>query len=368
MKEDTPTRGSGLLAVLVFLLVLTVGAIGFTVSWDNLFEIAEPYLPGDLDNEYVTIEWAHAIPAVVDGGIISLTLMRLLNAMKGRKISFATWFLNVLIVVTVVVNATAGDRALGMLLHALPAAVYVAVSETFIASILKRYKLIDDDKPKVVRRGITLARWILAPISTFVMWRIMTISATDDLRVFVLLSETRAAQHSAWRDEHGAMWWFPVLGVSKANRTGLKMRLLKLSVGTAEPQNQNHETGSLVSGTGALVPETVKPEPQNRPKPVPETVQPEPKPVLETVTRKPEDQNRKVVTVKPEPKTVSAKTASEQQKLIREALDILYDSDPTDLDRPYRNMQDIASALRVGKKKVVEANQLRRASLEAHGR
>ncbi len=363
-QEEKTSIGSGLLAVLVFVLVLVVGAIGFTVSWDNLYGIAEPYLSGDLDTEYVTIAWAHAIPAVVDGGIISLTMMRLLNAMKGRSIPFATWFLNALIVVTVVVNATAGDRALGMLLHALPAAVYVAVSETFIHSFLKRYKILDDGKPKTRQRGITLARWVLAPVSTFRMWRVMTISATDDLRVFVLLSETRATQHSAWRDEHGAAWWFPVLGVSRADRTGLKMRLLKLSVGTVEPENQNQETGSLVLETSPPVPGTAKPEPRNWVEPVLETAEPKPQ---NQVAPKPRPRNRVVEgtateTGTSEPLDVDGMTKEEKDAVIMQALVDLYDPDVTPT---LNNMAAIAEHFHVGKARVVKINKQRLALLEA---
>ena len=310
------------------------------------------------------MKWAHALPAVIDGGILALTFMRLWNAINGRWLPFAAWFLNTLIAATIIINATSGDGKLSMLIHALPAAVYVAVSETFIHSISKRYKRISDGKPKEKKRGITLARWILAPVSTFTMWRIMTISATDDLRVFVQLSETRAAQHSSWRTEHGSTWWFPVLGVSKADRTGLKMRLLKLSVGTVEPQNQNQGTGSAVLETRTMVPETAKPEPQNRPEPVLETGKPEPR---NQVAPKPVRQNRVVEgtateTGTAEPLDVDGMTKAEKDAVIMKALVDLYADD----DRPsLGNIAAIAEHYHCGKARVVRINKQRQALIES---
>ncbi len=350
----------------MFILVLAVGAIGFTVSWDNLLKVAESALPGTLDTSYVSVKWAHALPAVIDGGILALTFMRLWNAIYGRRLPFATWFLNVLIAATIAINATSGDSKLSMLIHALPAAVYVAVSETFIHSISKRYKVVNDHKPKT--SGITLSRWILAPFSTFVMWRVMTIAGSNELAVFVQIARMRIVQHKAWRDERGSGWWVPVLGVSKADRTELNMRLLELSVGTTEPQNQNQKqpgTGSLVSETSNLVPETVKPEPQNWAEPVPETVQPKPR---NQVARKPRNQNRVVEgtateTGTAEPLDVDGMTKDEKDAAIMKTLDDLYDPDVTP---SLSNMTEIAKHFHVGKARVVEINKRRLALIAAN--
>lgn len=229
-SEDKPKPGfwravgTGLAVLGIGSLGAGIGLIGFAVSFDTLTDIAKPVMAGDIPG--TGIPWATTLPAVVDALIVFLSAMRIVKAARGKRSPVIEILEYSLIGVTVVLNATVGDTLRDRVVHAAFPAAYVIVTAVGTVVILDRFETI---RRKAARDRITFARWLLATLDTFSLWRNMKIAGTGSFAVAIRLERHKIAQYRTWRSQHGAWWWLP-WRVSRADRKALRLELADIAI------------------------------------------------------------------------------------------------------------------------------------------
>lgn len=250
-------RGVGVFFASFVLGVLGVGIgiAGFAVSFGTLTNIAKPVLPaGDIPK--TDIPWAALLPGTIDGTILFLSAMRIIQAIRGKRSPVIETLEYAFIGVTIILNATEGETLRDRAIHAAFPAIYVVVVAVGTMVLLGKFETI---REKVKADRIGFARWVLAPVDTFSLWRNMTIAKTKSFRVAIQLEEYKIQRYQEWRDKSGAWWWLPgrAKSVSRADRKALRIEMAKLALGIPG----NVPTG-IPTGPAAV--------PVPRPRPVPD--------------------------------------------------------------------------------------------------
>lgn len=108
------------------------------------------------------------LPVIVDIGIGVFTALDLRMAARRMRTQWVRLFPWALNAVTVYLNAVDQPTLAGKIAHAAPPVLWIAAVEAAAVSIKRRV-----EGPKVVPDKIPLARWVLAPIPTLLLWRRM---------------------------------------------------------------------------------------------------------------------------------------------------------------------------------------------------
>jgi hypothetical protein len=147
-------------------------SVGFPASFDTLLTLA-------MRRGHFESWLAPAVPLALDVGIITLSLRVCRLAREGRRAVLLRLAVAGLSVGTVAANAAAGQDWLGRRLHGVPPAMFVVCFESVVISIrrhaLECMDLLPAPLPRI--RGI---RWLLAPWTTWRMWRAAVLANTVD--------------------------------------------------------------------------------------------------------------------------------------------------------------------------------------------
>ncbi len=148
-------------ATTVGIVVLIV--VGFATSYRTLRDLA--ILQGGYP------PWlAPAVPLSFDLGIVVLSLKVIRAARDGRSAPVMRLLVAALSTATVAANASAARTLTAQLLHAVPPAMFVICFESVVVTArrraLTRMGLLPEPLPR-----LRVARWLLAPRSSWVVWR-----------------------------------------------------------------------------------------------------------------------------------------------------------------------------------------------------
>lgn len=191
-------------ATLPALILITIGAAG---SYDNLRQLEAA--------KHVPLPWLQ--PAGLDGGLVGIVALDLTLTWAGYPIWWLRWTARLFALGTVAANAAAGwpDPASMALRMACPVLI-VIVSEAVRAVLLHRHHATASDR-------IPGSRWLLAPRSTFVLWRRMRLwnitsyPAAVDMEIARRHAIEQLAEHygtQGWRGKApGSLVWMLDTGV-----------------------------------------------------------------------------------------------------------------------------------------------------------
>ena len=125
---------------------------------------------------------AKLVPAGIDGGLVAVVVLDLVLAWMGTPVGWLRQLVRVLSVGTVAANAVAGwPDPVATGLHAAAPLMLLAMIEASRTVLLRRI----GRAPGTLREPIPLARWLLAPWRTFLLWRRMALWRITSYRIAV---------------------------------------------------------------------------------------------------------------------------------------------------------------------------------------
>jgi hypothetical protein len=112
------------------------------------------------------------VPAGIDGGLVAVVVLDLVLAWVGQPVVWLRQVVRLLSVGTMAANAAGGwPDPIAVCLHTAAPAMVLAMVEASRAVLLRRI----GQQRGTTRDGIPLARWMLAPWRTWLMWRRMVL-------------------------------------------------------------------------------------------------------------------------------------------------------------------------------------------------
>ncbi|GAA0593682.1 DUF2637 domain-containing protein [Actinomadura livida] len=187
------TRAQKVLAATGGLFFAGLAGLGGYGSFASVRDVAEPWFGGQ----------AWIVPAGVDLGILALVSVALLLEWLAMPMPALRWMAFAFTGATVWLNVSAahGD-ATGMVMHAAMPILFITFIEAVRHAIRRRAGI----AAGTVREGIPVARWLLAPWSTFRLWRRMVLwQITSYPRA--LTAEQRRRHALALLSEHYGRKW-----------------------------------------------------------------------------------------------------------------------------------------------------------------
>ncbi|WP_431983834.1 DUF2637 domain-containing protein [Streptomyces qinglanensis] len=183
--------------VLIFVVVLgavTVAGIGFAGSYSAVSDLAvskgfgayAPWFPIGVDVSILTLL---SLDVLLDWLGMSLVLLR-----------YAAWLLAG---ATVVFNAmSAYPDALGMAMHGTIPLSFLAAVEAARRSISRIAGLSEDRRMD----GVRVSRWLLAPLSTALLWRRMKLFELRSYDAVIKLEQERLVYRARLKSRYGRGW------------------------------------------------------------------------------------------------------------------------------------------------------------------
>jgi hypothetical protein len=173
---------------------IIIATVGFVGSYEAVRRLAEEKGFG----------WfAQVFPLGIDIGIavlLSLDLALTWIDLKWAPLRYIAW---VLTAGTVVFNSAASwPDLLGAAMHGVIPLLFIAVVEAVRNAIAKAAAIEDDQHMESIR----LARWILAPIPTFLLWRKMKLWELRSYEQVILLEQERLVYQAQLHARFGRRW------------------------------------------------------------------------------------------------------------------------------------------------------------------
>ncbi|WP_179271767.1 DUF2637 domain-containing protein [Actinomadura meyerae] len=187
------TRAQRVLAGVGGVFFAGLAGLGGYGSFASVRDVAEPWFGDE----------AWIVPAGVDLGILALVAVALLLEWLAMPMPALRWMAFAFTAATVWLNVSAahGDVT-GMVMHAAMPVLFITFIEAVRHAIRRRAGI----AAGIVREGIPVARWLLAPFSTFRLWRRMIlwqITSYPD----ALQAEQRRRHALALLDAHYGRKW-----------------------------------------------------------------------------------------------------------------------------------------------------------------
>lgn len=177
---------------------LILAAIGFTGSYTAVRQLAHSKGFGSFSN---------AFPIGIDAGIIVFLALDLILCHKRMPLPPLRWVAWALTGATVFYNASAGQKPISE--DPLAAAMHATIPILFIGSAeaarhyVARLAQITADKHI---DGVPLARWIVAPLSSFRIWRRMRLWNIRSYATVIQLEQGVRIYRAQLKKEHGRGW------------------------------------------------------------------------------------------------------------------------------------------------------------------
>ncbi|MCX4682575.1 DUF2637 domain-containing protein [Streptomyces sp. NBC_01433] len=198
-----PIRG-GLLAsaAVVAVNATALAVIGFTGSYRSI---------RDLSLDWGWGWFSYVFPVGIDVGIIGLIAADLFLCAIRTPAPILRWFAWVLTVATVVFNASSGwpaDGSAGWMdyveaaAHATMPGLVVVITEALRRAIARRARIAHGHEYE----PLGIARWLLAPFSTFGVWRRMRLWEVYTRSAALDLERDRLTLRDELRERHGRKW------------------------------------------------------------------------------------------------------------------------------------------------------------------
>ncbi|MFJ8766689.1 DUF2637 domain-containing protein [Streptomyces clavifer] len=192
VPDAAPTQAAGALRFLTALAVVggvVLAAIGFTGSYSGLVKLGQQHHFG----------WfAHVFPVGIDAGIVVLLALDLHMIRKGTPWPVVRLVAHVLTALTVLFNAAAAkgpvrSDLVGAAMHGVLPVLFIVAVEAARRLLIKAARI----EAGIDAAGVPLYRWILAPVSSWSMFR--------QMKLYGLTSYTQAVAREQARVVYGQM-------------------------------------------------------------------------------------------------------------------------------------------------------------------
>ncbi|GAA1276868.1 hypothetical protein Psi02_00050 [Planotetraspora silvatica] len=181
-------------ACLIAPLVLALAVLGGIGSFATVRDLAEPW--------FGTNAWI--VPLGVDVGVLTLLAWDLLMEFADLSWPILRWVAWAFIAATVVLNVAAaqGDPIAGVMHAAMPV-LFITVIEG-VRHLIRRWVGLATGSR---RERVPLTRWLLSPISSFLLWRRMVLWNVTSYPRGLQLEYLHLHAISTLRQEHGRWLW-----------------------------------------------------------------------------------------------------------------------------------------------------------------
>ncbi|WP_329545469.1 DUF2637 domain-containing protein [Streptomyces sp. NBC_01356] len=186
------SRKEKVLLGLAVVLGVGVGGMGLVASFDTVSAAGARW--GFATPEMLPIGIDAAIPAFT---LVNLLLIRM--DMPLSWVRFVPWFLTG---VTCWLNVAAGQSVSAKLAHGTMPLLWVVLSEVAAHVYASRIGAVTGRRMEKIRRS----RWLLAPLSTFALWRRMTLWEVTSYAEALGRERERQLARAQLRQRHGRRW------------------------------------------------------------------------------------------------------------------------------------------------------------------
>lgn len=171
-----------------------IAGIGFAGSYTAVSRLAQAKGFGD---------FAHAFPIGIDAGICVLLALDLLLTWLRIPLALLRYIAWLLTVATIVFNAAVSwPDPIGVGMHAVIPVLFVVAVEAARHAI-GRIADITADKHM---DGVRVARWLLSPVPTFLLWRRMRLWELRSYDEVIRLEQSRLIERERLRARYGRRW------------------------------------------------------------------------------------------------------------------------------------------------------------------
>ncbi|MEV7345063.1 DUF2637 domain-containing protein [Streptomyces sp. NPDC093544] len=181
-----------LLLGLAVVLGVGVGGMGLVASFDTVSAAGA--------------RWGFATPEMlpigIDAAIPAFTLVNLLLIRMDMPLSWVRFVPWVLTGVTCWLNVAAGQSLSAKLAHGTMPLLWVVLSEVAAHVYASRIGAVTGRRMEKIRRS----RWLLAPLSTFALWRRMTLWEVTSYSEALGRERERQLARAQLRQRHGRRW------------------------------------------------------------------------------------------------------------------------------------------------------------------
>lgn len=224
-----------------------IGVVGFSVSFWSVAQAARPVLG-----------WAAwTLPTLVDLGIFVLSGLSLFLELHEISSRWIRLIPSGLAAFTVYLNTAQQHTLFGKAAHSAGPALWIAVVEIATFTVRRLVGL----AAGTVMEKVRASRWLLAPASTFRLWRRMRLWELNDYREAIGREHERSASAALLRQWYGRGW--------RAKAPRAQRLAVRLQGVTTEPVADLLTRAS--AGISAAAAAAVKPAPQD-PEPVEQPV------------------------------------------------------------------------------------------------
>ncbi|MEU9947086.1 DUF2637 domain-containing protein [Streptomyces sp. NPDC047939] len=199
--SSTPAADARAMKAIIWTAVicaLILAAIGFTGSYTAVHKLA---------NDKGFGAFSRAFPIGIDAGIIVFLALDLILCHKRMPLPPLRWVAWALTGATVFYNASAGDKPISE--DILAAAMHATIPILFIGSAeaarhyVARLAQITADKHI---DGVPLTRWIVAPLSSFRIWRRMRLWNIRSYETVIRFEQEVRIYRAQLKKQHGRRW------------------------------------------------------------------------------------------------------------------------------------------------------------------
>ncbi len=233
---ETPgPLGAGWLTVTVVIGVMAalIAAAGMTLSFHAVSVRMTPSFGP---------RWAWLVPLVVDLTVLVFSGVDLVLSRLGISHPLARWTVYGATFGTVWLNYSAGGDPVGRVAHVLMPAVWVMFVE-IMRHVVRRVAL---NAGASRREPIPTARWLLAPLPTFLLWRRMILWRVNKYTVALAREEDRLGAIATAQDIEGRLWRFKIgpvlrlrLSLGKIDAEGMRDALIVSVVQPPAPRTSS---------------------------------------------------------------------------------------------------------------------------------
>ncbi|WP_329370206.1 DUF2637 domain-containing protein [Streptomyces sp. NBC_00669] len=238
------SRGERVLLAGASVLGVGVGGVGLAMSFDTVTAAAA--------------RWGFAtpqmLPLAIDLAIPTFTAVTLLLIRMGMALAWVRFVPWALTLVTCWLNIAAGTSLSARVAHGTMPLLWVVLSEVAAHVYAVRVGIATGKRMEKIRKS----RWLLAPITTFALWRRMTLWEITSYGDALARERDRQLVRADLRAEHGRRW---------RSKTDCRMRVL-LKLGELAPTTTGVPAPATPSASAEPVQapaESPTPAPRKRP-------------------------------------------------------------------------------------------------------
>ncbi|WP_329368521.1 DUF2637 domain-containing protein [Streptomyces sp. NBC_00669] len=240
------SRGERVLLAGASVLGVGVGGVGLALSFDTVTAAAA--------------RWGFAtpqmLPLAIDLAIPTFTAVTLLLIRMGMALAWVRFVPWALTLVTCWLNIAAGTSLSARVAHGTMPLLWVVLSEVAAHVYAVRVGIATGKRMEKIRKS----RWLLAPITTFALWRRMTLWEITSYSDALARERDRQLVRADLRAEHGRRWR------SKTDsRTRVLLKLGELAPTTTPELPTPEEPAEPVQTPSESPTEAPQPAPRKRP-------------------------------------------------------------------------------------------------------